>query len=102
MLTPGAHNYWKSHDFKLFTDAAGDLLLDDVRRLPTSKCEVLVGHLGGQVNRVPTDATAFPRRDVEFVVNVHTRWGDQAQDTICIDWAHNLFQSLAPHAMGAV
>jgi hypothetical protein len=102
LLTPGAHNDWKSHDFKLFTDAAGDLLLDDVRRLPTSKCEVLVGHLGGQVNRVPTDATAFPRRDVEFVVNVHTRWRDPAQDTACIDWARNLFQALAPHAMGSV
>ena len=52
--------------------------------------------------RVPTDATAFPRRDVEFVVNVHTRWRDPAQDTACIDWARDLFQALAPHAMGSV
>jgi FAD/FMN-containing dehydrogenase len=102
LLTPGARNYWKSHDFKQLTDAAGDVLLDAVRRLPSSECEVFVGHLGGQINRVPTDATAFPRRDVEFVVNVHTRWRDPAQDTACIDWARNLFQALAPHAMGSV
>ena len=102
LLTPGVRNYWKSHDLKQLTDAAGDVLLDAVRRLPTSECEVFVGHLGGQINRVPTDATAFPRRDVEFVVNVHTRWRDPAQDTTCIDWARGLFNALAPHAMGSV
>ena len=102
LLTPGARNYWKSHDFKEFTDAAGEALLNAVWRLPTSECEVFVGHLGGRINRVPTDATAFPPRDVEFVVNVHTRWRDPAQDTACIDWARDLFQALAPHAMGSV
>jgi len=102
LLTPGVRNYWKSHDLKQLADAAGDVLLDAVRRLPTSECEVFVGHLGGQINRVPTDATAFPRRDVEFVVNVHTRWRDPAQDTACIDWARSLFNALAPHAMGSV
>jgi len=102
LLTPGARNYWKSHDFKQLTDAAGDVLLDAVRRVPTSECEVFIGHLGGRINRLAADATAFPRRDVEFVVNVHTRWRDPSQDTACIAWARNLFQVLAPHAMGSV
>ena len=102
LLTPGARNYWKSHDLKELTEAASTVLLDAVRQLPTSECEVFVGHLGGQINRVPADATAFPRRDVEFVVNVHTRWRDRAQDAACIGWARDLFQALAPHAMGSV
>jgi len=102
LLSPGARNYWKSHDFKQLTDAAGDVLLDAVRRLPSDECEVFVGHLGGRINRVPADATAFPRRDVEFVVNMHTRWRDPAQDAACIAWSRDLFQALAPHAMGSV
>lgn len=102
LLAPGARNYWKSHDFKELSDVACEALLDAVRRLPSNECEVFVGHLGGQVNRVPTDATAFPRRDVEFIVNMHTRWRDPAQDTTCIAWARGLFQALAPHAMGTV
>ena len=40
LLTPGARNYWKSHDFKEFTDAAGEALLNAAWRLPTSECEV--------------------------------------------------------------
>ena len=102
LLTPGARNYWKSHDLRQLSDGACEVLLEAASRLPSDECEIFVGQLGGQVNRVAADATAFPRRDVEFVVNVHTRWRDESQDTVCIDWARNLFQKLAPHAMGSV
>ena len=102
MLTPGARNYWKSHDFKELSDAAGGVIIDAVRRLPSDECEVFVGHLGGQVNRVASDATAFGRRDVEFVINVHTRWREAADDGRCIAWARGLFDALAPYATGSV
>ncbi len=102
LLTPGARNYWKSHDFReLSADAAG-VILDAVHRLPSDECEVFVAHIGGQINRVATDTTAFARRDVEFVVNVHCRWRDPVDDSACIEWGRGLFQALAPHAMGSV
>lgn len=102
LLTPGARNYWKSHDLKDFTEAAGSVIVDAIRRLPSNECEVFVGHLGGQVSRVPSDATAFSRRDVEFIVNVHTRWREPGQDSACIAWARALFDALTPHASGSV
>jgi FAD/FMN-containing dehydrogenase len=63
---------------------------------------VIVQALGAKVNRIAGDATAFGRRNVEFIVNVHTRWRDPAQDGACIAWARNLFDALAPHATGNV
>lgn len=102
LLTPGARNYWKSHDFHAFTDAAAELVIDAVRQLPSDECEIFVGHLGAQVSRVPNDATAFSRRDVNFIVNVHTRWREPAQEERCITWARRLFDGLAPHATGTV
>jgi FAD/FMN-containing dehydrogenase len=102
LLTPGARNYWKSHDFKELSDAVFDALVDAAQRLPSNECDLMVAQVGGQINRVPADATAFPRRDVAFVVNVHTRWRDPAQDAQCIAWARKLFDALAPHAMGSV
>lgn len=102
MLTPGARNYWKSHDLKELTPAAGEVILDAVRRLPTSECEVFIGHLGAQVAKVANNASAFPRRDIEFIVNVHTRWREPAQDASCIAWARGMFDALAPHATGTV
>jgi FAD/FMN-containing dehydrogenase len=102
LLAPGARNYWKSHNFREISDGAVDALLDAVGRLPTPECEVFVGQLGGAVNRVPPDATAYPHRDVNFVVNVHTRWSDPSDDARCIGWARELFDALAPHATGGV
>ena len=102
LLTPGARNYWKSHDFATFSDAAGSVILDAVRRLPSNECEVFVAHLGGQVSRVAGDATAFSRRDVKFIVNMHTRWSEPTEDDACIAWARGLFDALAPHATGSV
>jgi len=102
LLTPGSRNYWKSHDFVELGDAAIRVMLDHAGRLPTPECEIFVGHLGGAVNRVPPGATAYPHRDVQFVLNVHTRWGDPSQDQKCIAWARELFDQMAPHATGGV
>ncbi|HTN52634.1 MAG TPA: FAD-binding oxidoreductase [Anaeromyxobacter sp.] len=102
LLTSGRRNYWKSHDFAELGDAALDLMVGAVGRLPTPECEIFIAHLGGAVNRVPVDATAYPHRDVSFVMNVHTRWGEASQDAACIGWARDLFDRMAPHATGGV
>jgi hypothetical protein len=51
---------------------------------------------------VAADATAYPHRDVQFVMNVHTRWREAAQDKECIAWARGLFDGTAPFATGGV
>ena len=102
LLQPGARNYWKSHDFKAMNVEVERILCEATARLPSDECEAFVGQLGGQTNRVGVGDTAYPHRDAEFVVNVHTRWRDAADDRKCIDWARALFDALAPHATGGV
>jgi FAD/FMN-containing dehydrogenase len=102
MLTPGARNYWKSHNFLELSDGAIGAVLAAVQHLPTPECEVFIGQLGGAVNRVSPAATAYPHRDVNYVMNIHTRWTDPGDDRRCISWARGLFDELAPHATGGV
>ena len=102
LLTPGARNYWKSHDFTDLSDAAIGVVLDAVSNLPTPECEVFLAHIGGAMARVPADATPFPNRDAHFIMNVHTRWRDKAQDQACVAWARRLFEATAPFASGSV
>ena len=102
LLTPGARNYWKSHDFKKLDDGFIQVLVDAVGRLPSPECEIFIGHLGGAINRIPASATAYPHRDVEFVMNLHTRWRDPAQDQECIAWTRTVFDAAAPFATGGV
>ena len=102
LLTPGARNYWKSHDFVDLADGLVDGLLDAVKQLPSPQCEIFIGNLGGAINRVPAEATAYPHRDVNFVMNVHTRWSAPSEDAACIAWTRELYQAAAPFATGGV
>jgi FAD/FMN-containing dehydrogenase len=102
LLTPGARNYWKSHDFLDLTGAAAQILADYAGRLPSPECEIFLGQMGGATNRVLSEATAYPHRNVKYIVNVHARWRDAAQDQACIGWARELFDKMAPLATGGV
>jgi FAD/FMN-containing dehydrogenase len=102
LLTPGKRNYWKSHDFVDLEDAALDALLASLEQLPSPECEIFIAQLGGAVNRVPATATAYPHRDVKYVVNVHTRWSEASRDQTCIAWAREQFDRMAPYASGGV
>ena len=100
LLAPGARNYWKSHDFTELSDAAIDVLIDAIRRLPGPECEVFIGHVGGAAGRIAAEATAFPQRNSHFVMNVHARWREIRMDQPCMDWARGLFEAAKPHAAG--
>lgn len=102
LLTPGSRNYWKSHNFKVINEQTIDLILKYTSELPSPETEIFIGQLGGAINRVDADATAYPHRDVEYVMNVHTRWQDEKQDQACIDWARSLYKDTLPHATGGV
>ncbi len=102
LLTPGARNYWKSHNFASISEGAIDTLIQYAGKLPGPECEIFLGLIGGQANRVAADATAYPHRNVLYAMNVHARWSDPADDKKCITWARELFAATAPHAAGSV
>ena len=100
LLTPGARNYWKSHNFTELSDEAFDAVLTYAGKLPSPQCEIFIGLVAGAANRVPVDATAYAARDARFVMNVHARWDDPKQDKACIAWAREFFEASKPHASG--
>jgi FAD/FMN-containing dehydrogenase len=102
LLTPGARNYWKSHDFTDLSDGAIKAIVNAVRTLPSPECEVFIAHVGGAMARVAAKDTAWPNRDAHFIMNAHTRWRDKAQDSACVAWARQLFDATAPFAAGSV
>jgi FAD/FMN-containing dehydrogenase len=100
LLVPGARNYWKSHDFVVMPDALFDAVVAQTRAVPTPGCEVFFGQLGGAVNRVPVDATAYPHRSALCAMNVHGRWEDPADDARGMRWARKTHRVTAPYADG--
>jgi FAD/FMN-containing dehydrogenase len=93
LLTPGFRNYWKSHNFKEISDGLVDAIVHYAGRLPSSQTEIFIAQMGGATNRVAEDATAYPHRDIEFIMNVHTRWEQPTEDEKCISWARDFFKA---------
>jgi FAD/FMN-containing dehydrogenase len=102
LLTPGARNYWKSHNFSSVPDAALDVLIEGTAKLPSPHCEVFLGLLGGQAGRISPAEDAWAHRDANFIANVHGRWETPQEDKPGIAWARELFDGLTPHATGGV
>lgn len=102
LLTPGARNYWKSHNFTTLPDPLFDTAIDYVEKLPSPQCEILFGALGGAAARPAPGSAAYAHRDTQFVMNVHGRWTDPADDKRCIGWARDCFTASAPFASGGV
>ncbi|WP_319783881.1 FAD-binding oxidoreductase [Oceanisphaera sp. IT1-181] len=102
LLTPGARNYWKSHNFTELNDPALDIMIDYTHSLPSPQCEIFIGMIGGAANRVDSNAMAYGHRDARFVLNVHARWDEAAEDKTCIAWAREFFKASAPYASAGV
>jgi FAD/FMN-containing dehydrogenase len=100
LLTPGARNYWKSHNFTELTDGAIAALTTAAGQLPSDQCEIFVALVAGAANRVPADATAYAGRDTRLVINVHARWEDAGADEACIAWARAFYAAAQPFATG--
>jgi hypothetical protein len=98
LLTGGARNYWKSHNFTELSDGAIDSMIEYAGKLPSPECEIFIGHIAGAANRVTSDAMAYAHRDAKFVLNVHARWQTAAEDGACIEWARAFFKASAPYA----
>lgn len=96
----GDRYYWKSHNFSAPEDETFDVITEYARSAPTPETRISMTHLGGAVDRVTPDSTAYPHRNADFLVNITTRWTDPAMDEECISWTREFFDALADDATG--
>ena len=102
LLTAGARNYWKSHNFSTLEDGLFDTVIAYIGKLPSPQCEIIFAAIGGAATRPAPDSAAYPHRNAQFVMNFHGRWEDPAEDKRCIGWARDFFNAAAPFASGSV
>jgi FAD/FMN-containing dehydrogenase len=98
LLTPGARNYWKTHNFTDLSDEAMDKMIEFAGNMPSQQCEIFIALINGAAKRVAPDAMAYGHRDVNFVLNVHGRWDESSDDQKCVSWARDFYKASAPYA----
>jgi FAD/FMN-containing dehydrogenase len=100
LLTAGARNYWKSHNFSTLEDGLLDAVIASSGTLTSPQSEIIIAAIGGATTRPAPGSAAYAHRDTRFVVNVHGRWTDPADDERGIGWARDFFEAATPFASG--
>ncbi|MGY0614399.1 FAD-binding oxidoreductase [Vibrio sp. FJH11] len=100
LLTSGARNYWKSHNFTDLSEGVIDAAIEYAGQLPSPHCEIFIASLGCATSRPEPDAMAYSSRDAAYVLNVHGRWESESEDQQCIAWAREFFDKTKPFASG--
>ncbi len=105
MLDPtaphGMRNYNRSHWLGELSDAAID---EQVRRhaeVPSPMSLIINGRMGGAVERVPREATAFGHRDAKRVLLAVSAWWE-GDDDEQIAWCQGVFDAMTPYSTGGV
>ncbi len=100
LVPHGARNYWKSHHIRELSDDCVDKIIEFAAQMPSEECEVFIPHMEGAPSRVPENDTAFAHRKTPFVLNIHTRWQNAADDEECLAWARDFHRSTEQFASG--
>ncbi|HEX6507262.1 MAG TPA: FAD-binding oxidoreductase [Chloroflexota bacterium] len=94
----GWQYYTKAHQMDDLSDEAIKALAEwgNARTSPTSVIPIFT--LGGAVERVPADWTAFPHRHARFALDFIAVWQNPAEADRHIEWSRAGWEALRPYA----
>ncbi len=96
----GIPNYWKSAFLEELADGAIDAMIEHFERAPTCHAQMLIEGVGGAMNRIARDATAFDHREAKFNFLTVAAWEDRARDEENISWARGAWGAVSKYASG--
>lgn len=99
----GWNYYWKSHYMGVLRDDAIRTMIDKAWKTHSPKSYTIMFHLGGAVQHLSDDATAFGGRGAEHAININAAWPAEFEGgSEDIEWARAMWSALAPYSTGGV
>lgn len=96
----GQRHHWESIYLDDISDGLIETLTEEALPKPTPETGISIYGLGGEINSVPTDATAYPHRDAQYLLHITTHWTDSEMDEECQMWTRELHDSLQEYGTG--
>jgi hypothetical protein len=102
LAPPGGRYYFKSHFMDGLTDEAIATLLACDRQRPPSRALTVIRTLGGAIDRMGPEDSAFAHRRARFNLSMDGLWQDAADDDAVIGWVRETWTRMQPFASGGV
>ncbi|ELY41832.1 FAD-binding oxidoreductase [Natronorubrum tibetense] len=96
----GLRYYWKAVYLTEVTDDVVDIMVRYTESAPSKLSTIDLWCLGGAVEEVPNDATAFFHRDKPYMLTVEANWEDRDDDDANVTWAREAIADASELAVG--
>jgi len=96
LMRAGLRHYWKSDFVREVSDDAIAAHMEHGPKVPTVTSTMHIYLTDGAVQEVPADATAFSRRDADFIMNIPGSWENAADDEANTAWVKDYYAALHP------
>jgi FAD binding domain/Berberine and berberine like len=93
--------YWKTQYLDELSDAAIDTIAAKALDRPEPLTLVNTFHMGGAINDVGPEDTAFAERSSPFMVSIDGLWGDPARDADLVGWVRSAWRDIGEFGTGA-
>jgi FAD/FMN-containing dehydrogenase len=95
-------SYWKSQYLNELPDDAIDTIAAKAQDRPAPLTLVNTFHMGGAINDVGPEDTAFHERSAPFMVSIDGMWTDPAENADNIGWVRSAWDQVSKFGTGGV
>ena len=95
-------SYWKSTYVEELTDPILDIIVDKARNRPSERTFVIAFLMGGAINRVGAEDTAYSERSANWMVSIDGNWEDAGDDDKVISWVRGAWGEVHEHGTGSL
>lgn len=96
----GHRHHWESVYLDTMSDGLIETLREDALPMPTPQSVISIYALGGAVNEVATEATAYPHRDARYLAHIQAHWTGPEEDSTSQQWTRELHESVTEYGTG--
>jgi hypothetical protein len=82
-------SYWKSTYVSELSDEVLDIVVRRAQDRPSARVFLITFQMGGAINRVDPEASAYSERSADWMVSVDGNWTDAAEDDKVIGWVRD-------------
>jgi hypothetical protein len=93
-------SYWKAQNLDTLPDEVIDIVAARADTRPSPVTLAVLFHMGGAINRVPSDATAYGERSAQWMSSFDGNWEDPKDNDANIAWVRNAFDDVAKFGKG--
>jgi hypothetical protein len=93
--------YWKSLYLPELSDKAMDVIVEKAQERPSPLTLVNISVMGGAIERVGAEDTAFGERSAPYLVAIMGNWSDPADNTDNIAWVREAWREIGKFGTGS-